>query len=148
MGRVVPADTFRGVCRARELIEDEYDGAMPLDRLARESGLSRFHLIRAFASVYDRTPHQYLVDVRLARAKALLRRSASVTETCFEVGFSSLGSFSALFTRRVGRSPREWQREVGRFFAVPAAPRRPYVPYCMLRRYLGAISEKQTPPPR
>ena len=148
MGQIVPAETFRGVCRARALMEDEYATTLTLDRLAIASGLSRFHVIRAFARVYDQTPHQYLVGVRLARAKALLRGATSVTEACFEVGFSSLGSFSALFTRRVGRSPRVWQREVRRFFAVPAALRRPFVPYCLLQRYLGAISEKHASPSR
>lgn len=139
MGRVVPANTFRGVVRARSLIEERYDAPLTVEDLARASGLSRFHFIRAFASVYDVTPHQYLVGVRLARAKTLLRGSASVTEACFEVGFSSLGSFSALFARRVGRSPRDFQRDARRLFAVPAGVRPVFIPYCMLRRYLGAI---------
>jgi AraC-like DNA-binding protein len=139
--RIVPGVTFRGLCRARALIEGAYEEPLTLDKLAREAGLSRFHFIRAFQTVFGETPHQYLTAVRIARAKELLRRpSASVTETCFEVGFSSLGSFSALFARRVGSSPERWRREARRLFPVPAALLRPYVPYCMVLHFGGELS--------
>lgn len=147
--RLVAARTFAGVCEARTEMEDAYDEALTLDHLARCAGLSRFHFVRAFKAVFGQTPHQYLTQVRIERAKECLRRpSASVTETCFDVGFSSLGSFSALFARRVGRSPLEFHREARRFFQVPGAFQVPFIPMCFVHHFggattTGAILEKQ-----
>ena len=75
--------------------------------------MSPFHFIRQFEALFGVTPHQYRIRARLDRAKLLLAsREWSVTNTCFEVGFSSLGSFSALFTRRFGESPSAYRRRV------------------------------------
>jgi AraC-like DNA-binding protein len=133
--RIVPGRAFRQVCQARDLIEQEFAEPLSLAALARQVGLSRFHLLRVFGRVYGRTPHRYLTETRLRRAKALLRSGASVTEVCMEVGFSSLGSFSALFTREVGRSPREFQRHLRRIVQVPAAYRRPFIPICFVQQF-------------
>jgi AraC-like DNA-binding protein len=148
MRTIVPRDTFIGLCDARARMLDELDEPLTLDELAEVAGLSKFHFVRAFRAVFGQTPHQHLTQVRIAKAKELLRRpSASVTETCFDVGFTSVGSFSALFTRRVGQSPARYQREVRRFFAVPAALTRPYVPYCFVLRFGdAAILEKRGEP--
>jgi AraC-like DNA-binding protein len=133
--RIVPGRAFRQVCQARDLIEQGLAESLSLDDLARGVGLSRFHLLRTFDRVYGRTPHRYLTETRLRRAKALLRSGASVTDVCMEVGFSSLGSFSALFTREFGRSPREFQRHLQRLFQVPAGYRRPFIPICFVQQF-------------
>jgi len=118
--------TFRRLYQARALIESGYTLLLPLAALARAVGLSKFHLVRTFERVYGRTPHRYLTECRLRQAKSLLRASGlSVTEVCMEVGFSSLGSFSSLFAREVGRPPQAFQRHVRRLFPVPASYRRP-----------------------
>ena len=145
-GRIVPAATFRRLYQARALIESRYTEPLPLDALARAVGLSKFHLVRTFERVYGRTPHRYLTECRLRQAKRLLRSSRlSVTEVCMEVGFSSLGSFSSLFAREVGRPPQAFQRHVRRLFPVPASYRRPFVPLCFAQNF-GAIFEKHAPP--
>jgi transcriptional regulator GlxA family with amidase domain len=103
-------DTRRRLCRARELLE--VDG-FEIPHVARDCGISSFHFIRLFAATFGVTPHQYRIGARLDRAKALLASGErSVTEACVEVGFTSLGSFSTLFARRVGVSPSAYRRRV------------------------------------
>lgn len=99
------------LCLARDWLRAEDDPLSPVRAIARRAGLSPFHFIRLFKAVFGATPHQYRSHARIERAKALLILSdQSVTEVCMTVGFSSLGSFSALFTSRVGVSPSAWRR--------------------------------------
>jgi AraC-like DNA-binding protein len=104
--------TLPALRRARDLIDLRYAEPLDLAALAREAGYSKFHFARAFAAAYGETPRAYLTRRRLERAKTLLRvANLSVTEICFLVGFESLGSFSALFRRVVGRTPSAYRRE-------------------------------------
>ncbi len=100
----------RRLCRARELLE--LDEQTSISEIAARVNVSPFHFIRLFDALFGETPHQYRTRARLDRAKALLARGHTVTETCMEVGFSSVGSFSGLFTRRVGVSPSAYRRVV------------------------------------
>jgi AraC-like DNA-binding protein len=96
--------------RARDLIDREY--AQPLDvaALARRALMSQAHFSRKFRDAYGETPYGYLMARRIERAKLLLRRGdLSVTEVCLEVGCTSLGSFSASFTKLVGETPTAYR---------------------------------------
>jgi AraC-like DNA-binding protein len=103
--------TLRRLVRARDLLHADLRRGATLDELATEARLSRAHLAREFARTFGVPPHQYLVRLRLDEAKRALATGASVTDACYEVGFQSLGTFSASFHRRVGVSPRQWQRD-------------------------------------
>jgi AraC-like DNA-binding protein len=104
---------LRRLCRARDRLRESPDIPVPIADIAREAGLSRFHFIRLFESVFGVTPHQYRIGARVDRAKDLLASSDySVTDVCMEVGFSSLGSFSDLFARRVGIPPSAYRRQI------------------------------------
>ncbi|WP_129670149.1 helix-turn-helix transcriptional regulator [Phytoactinopolyspora endophytica] len=93
------------------MIDRCYAEPVDLDRIAREAGYSRYHLVRAFRAAYGETPGRFLTRRRVERAQDLLRSvNVTVTEVCHLVGFSSLGSFSSLFTELVGMSPSEFQR--------------------------------------
>jgi len=131
---VVHDETFARVLRARDAIHARYAEPLRLGQLAREAALSPFHFLRIFRSAFGETPHQYLTRVRIEAAKRLLLADAPVTDVCFEVGFQSLGSFSALFARRVGAPPSAFRRRV-HHFAFGA--QRVYVPHC----YLEAFSQ-------
>ena len=97
--------------RARRLIDECYDQRLDLNEISREACLSRYHFLRSFREAFDTTPRQYLIQRRIEKAKELLRvRSISVTDVCFEVGFQSLGSFSALFHKCVGDAPINYRR--------------------------------------
>ena len=88
--------------------------------IAREVAISPYHFIRQFEAVFGMTPHQFRIQSRLNRAKLLLAMGEhSVTEVCMEVGFSSLGSFSDLFTRRFGSSPSAYRRRARAMVQVP-----------------------------
>ncbi|HEY0946135.1 MAG TPA: AraC family transcriptional regulator [Opitutaceae bacterium] len=79
--------------------------------MARENGFSQYHFIRLYKAVFGETPHQCQSATQIEKAKHLLILSdASVTEVCMAVGFSSVGSFSTLFKRRVGVAPSAFQR--------------------------------------
>jgi AraC-like DNA-binding protein len=113
--------TFRNLCRARDLLSEEHETSLSIRDVAREAAISPFHFIRLFEAVFGATPHQFRIASRLERAKRLLAADHhSVTEVCMEVGFSSLGSFSDLFTRRVGATPSSYRRRSRRAVQVPA----------------------------
>jgi AraC-like DNA-binding protein len=76
-----------------------------------------------------------LTQVRLERAQRWLARGGSVTEACFEVGFSSLGSFSRLFAQRVGMAPRDWQRRVRTVLPSAELWAAVWIPSCYLLRH-------------
>jgi AraC-like DNA-binding protein len=96
--------------RARDLMDREYASPLDVAALARAALMSSAHFSRKFREAYGETPYSYLMTRRIERAKALLRRGdLSVTEVCFEVGCTSLGSFSARFTELVGETPTAYR---------------------------------------
>jgi AraC-like DNA-binding protein len=96
--------------RARDLMDREYARPLDVAELARAALMSPGHFSRQFRAAYGETPYGYLMTRRIERAKLLLRRGdMSVTEVCFEVGCSSLGSFSARFTELVGETPTTYR---------------------------------------
>jgi AraC-like DNA-binding protein len=104
---------FRRLCHARDLLRDVHDPSPSISALAETVGISPFHFIRQFEAVFGMTPHQFRIRSRMELAKKLLALGEhSVTDACMEVGFSSLGSFSALFTREVGETPSSYRRRI------------------------------------
>jgi AraC-like DNA-binding protein len=123
--------SFARLCVARERLRDS-DGRLPLARLAREARLSTGELIRRFAALFGETPHQYRLRERLDRAKRLLASGErSVTDVCMEVGFSSVGSFSAWFARRVGRAPSAYRQHAKPRAGEPASSPASLQPGCL-----------------
>jgi AraC-like DNA-binding protein len=94
--------------------------------------ISPFHFIRQFEAVFGVTPHQFRIRTRIDAAKHLLALgNHSVTDVCMEVGFSSLGSFSALFTRRVGETPSAYRSRVRAVVQVPGTRSADLTPGCL-----------------
>jgi AraC-like DNA-binding protein len=101
--------------RVRDRIDREYAQPLDVEALARGAHMSAGHLSREFKAAYGEAPYGYLMTRRIERAMALLRRGdSSVTEVCFAVGCSSLGTFSTRFTELVGVSPSVYRRESAR----------------------------------
>jgi len=94
---------------ARERLDADYGSAHSLATLAREAGMSAFHFARIFRELAGVPPHRYLISVRLRVATQRLRDGDSVTDTCFAVGFNSLGHFIEMFRRTYGVSPSRFQ---------------------------------------
>ncbi|HEV3382862.1 MAG TPA: helix-turn-helix transcriptional regulator [Trebonia sp.] len=107
--------------RARDLMDREYASPLDVAALARFALMSTAHFSRQFRAVYGETPHSYLMTRRIERAKALLRLGdLSVTDVCMAVGCTSLGSFSARFTRLAGETPTAYRaRDHGALAKVP-----------------------------
>ena len=97
--------------RARDRMDRDYAEPLDVPALARDAAMSPGHFSRQFRAAYGETPYSYLMTRRIERAKALLRRGNSVTDTCLTVGFSSLGTFSTRFTELVGVPPSVYRRE-------------------------------------
>lgn len=114
---------------ARAFMDAHLDQPLDLAQIAARANYSTFHFIRAFRKAFHETPHQYLIRKRLDKAKELLATTnLPITEICFAVGFESLGSFSALFQKRVGWAPtvyraRAWEMERNPFKFIPGCYR-------------------------
>ena len=106
----VDIDELRRLRLARDRVDREYARPLNVPELARTALMSPAHFTRRFREAYSETPYSYLMTRRIERAKALLRRGdLSVTEVCFEVGCTSLGSFSSRFTELVGETPSAYR---------------------------------------
>ncbi len=111
---------------ARRFLDRHYNTPITIQQLSREAALSPYHFIRVFQRVYKVTPHQYLVQQRISKAKELLRTTdISITDICFSIGFESLGSFSALFRKVAGISPSAYRLNA----QSPVKPA--YIPLCV-----------------
>jgi len=112
-GSVSDVETLERLGRAREFIDHCYDHPLNLDTISEKACFSRYHFLRLFRQAFNKTPHQYLIERRIEKAKELLSDDElRVTDVCFEVGFQSLGSFSSLFHKYVGHAPVSYrQRE-------------------------------------
>ena len=116
--------TYKSLSEARDFMRYAYGRQLSLPDVAARANLSPFHFLRVYKRAYGETPHEFLTRLHVVRAKTLLARvSHNVTEACFEVGFSSLGSFSNLFADRVGLLPSEYRRYARSTISVPFSVR-------------------------
>ncbi|MEP2935793.1 MAG: AraC family transcriptional regulator [Gilvibacter sp.] len=95
----------------RNHIKNHYDVDLNLELLARNEFVSKYHMLRLFKKYFGQTPRQYLIDKRIEKSKEHLVDGMTVTQTCFAVGFESLGSFSTLFKSKTGKSPSAFRKE-------------------------------------
>jgi AraC-like DNA-binding protein len=110
--RLFDATTFARLCRARDFLASSYHDRVTLDAAARHACLSKFHFNRLFLHTFGETPHEFVTRIRVEEAKKLLLAdNHSVTDICFDVGYESLGSFSARFRSLVGLSPVAFRRQ-------------------------------------
>ncbi len=123
-GPTAPEQRLRDLARLRRVrdrIDREYAQPLDVEALARGEHMSAGHLSRQFREAYGESPYSYLMTRRIERAMALLRRDElSVTEICFAVGCSSLGTFSTRFTELVGVPPSTYRRQVHGDDGIPA----------------------------
>ena len=122
--------------RVRDRIDREYAQPLDVEALARGVHMSAGHLSRQFKLAYGEAPYSYLMTRRIERAMALLRRGdLSVTEVCFVVGCSSLGTFSTRFTELVGVSPGVYRRDAAQATAG--------LPSCIARQVTRPVRNRE-----
>ena len=126
--------------RVRDRIDREYAQPLDVEALARGAHMSAGHLSREFRRAFGESPYSYLMTRRIERAMALLRGGdLSVTEICFAVGSSSLGTFSTRFTELVGMSPSAYRRsETGAMAGIPP---------CVAKQVTKPIRNREAPAP-
>ncbi|SCC53628.1 transcriptional regulator, AraC family [Arthrobacter sp. NIO-1057] len=95
--------------RAKDLMDRNYDQPLDVPAMASKALMSPAHFSREFKRVYGETPYSYMLTRRIERAMHLLRSGVTVTDTCMQVGWSSLGSFSSRFTEVVGETPTAYR---------------------------------------
>jgi len=124
--------------RVRDRIDREYAQPLDVEALARGAYMSAGHLSREFRLAYGESPYSYLMTRRIERAMALLRRGdLSVTEVCFAVGCSSLGTFSTRFTELVGVPPSTYRGQW--------APSKPELPSCVAKQVTRPVRNREAP---
>jgi AraC-like DNA-binding protein len=124
--------------RVRDRIDREYAQPLDVEALARDAHMSAGHLSREFRRAYGESPYSYLMTRRIERAMALLRRGdLSVTEVCFTVGCSSLGTFSTRFTELVGVPPSTYRRDASGAMAG--------IPPCVAKQVTRPIRNREAP---
>jgi len=130
------ADLDYRLQRAKKTLHEKYSLPMELEDVARVAALSRFHFLRQFKKRFQTTPHAYLTKRRIERAKYLLQMGKhNVTDVCFEVGFQSLGSFSSLFRKYVGKSPQSYRQHVREYQNVSQVRPEVQIPACFMTMY-------------
>ncbi|MEO6304554.1 MAG: AraC family transcriptional regulator [Bacteroidia bacterium] len=102
---------YKRIVQAKLFIDSHFAENIDLNNISDEAYFSKFHFIRLFKKIYGKTPHQYLIFVRIENATKLIRNGIPVSETCHTVGFESLSSFSGLFKRMVGKNPSDYFAE-------------------------------------
>ena len=126
--------------RVRDRIDREYADPLDVEALARGAHMSAGHLSRQFRLAYGESPYSYLMTRRIERAMALLDRGdLTVTEVCFEVGCSSLGTFSTRFAELVGVPPSIYRRNATRASAG--------MPACVAKQVTRPIRNREAPTP-
>ena len=124
--------------RVRDRMDREYAQPLDVEALAAGEHMSAGHLSRQFRLAYGESPYAYLMTRRIERAMALLRRGdMSVTDACFAVGCSSLGTFSTRFTELVGVPPSVYKRQ--------SAPATAEMPPCVAKRVTRPVRNREAP---
>jgi AraC-like DNA-binding protein len=124
--------------KVRDRMDREYAQPLNVEALARDAHMSAGHLSREFKAAYGESPYGYLMTRRIERAMALLRRGdLSVTEVCFAVGCSSLGTFSTRFTELVGVPPSTYRRDAANSTAG--------MPSCVVKQVSRPIRNREAP---
>jgi AraC-like DNA-binding protein len=124
--------------RVRDRIDREYAQPLDVEALARGAHMSAGHLSREFRLAYGEPPYAYLMTRRIERAMALLRRGdLSVTDVCFAVGCSSLGTFSTRFSELVGMSPSAYRQQ--------AADGTAGLPACVVKQVARPVRNREAP---
>jgi AraC-like DNA-binding protein len=126
--------------RVRDRIDREYAQPLDVEALARGAHMSAGHLSREFRLAFGESPYSYLMTRRIERAMALLRRGdLSVTDVCFAVGCSSLGTFSSRFSELVGMPPSAYRRH--------AASATAGIPPCVAKQVTRPVRNREAPVP-
>ena len=129
---------FERLRAGRDYIADNYLDPFNLSDVAQCSNMSPYHFLRAFKKTYGETPNEFLIRIRIEKAKRMLiTENFSVSEVCERVGYTSLGSFSSLFFKQVGMAPTLYRRRLWALSAEAFRFPSQAIPACYAYHFLG-----------
>jgi AraC-like DNA-binding protein len=129
------SDIYQRIVTAKVFIDENFQEPINLDAVSEQAFFSRFHFHRLFTRIYRRTPHQYITQKRLDKAKELLKENKAVTDVCNEVGFESIGSFSVLFKKEIGFAPQYYRNMAYKKKMEQQAQPKKAIPHCFIEGY-------------
>jgi len=135
---IAPA-VYKRIIAGKLYVDQHFQEPIDLGIISQKACISRFHFHRLFTRVYNKTPHQYLTGKRIAFARKLLEDgNLSISEICNSVGFESMGSFSMLFKKETGISPRAYRNNT--LLKKELVKRSPYsfIPNCFINTCLAS----------
>ena len=103
-------EQYAQIRQSKAFMEKFYSKKIELDDLAKAAFMSRFHYVRTFQRLYGLTPRTYLRDLRISKAKRLISQGLPITQVCFDIGYESLPTFSSVFKKCTGYTPRDYHR--------------------------------------
>lgn len=134
---------YKKVCLGRDYLTQHYALAFDLADVATYSCMSKYHFCRVFSEVFGESPYQYISKIRIERAKELLVTSQrSINDICELVGYTSIGSFSALFRKKTGLSPTQYRTKLQALASDPLTHPIQSIPMCYAYHLFGAKLEK------
>jgi AraC-like DNA-binding protein len=128
-------DIYQRIATAKIFIDENYHEPIDLDKISQQAFLSRYHFHRLFTKIYRRTPHQYLTQKRLNKAKDLLSENRAIVDVCNEVGFESIGSFSVLFKKEIGFAPTYYRNMAWLKKQQQIQKPKKFIPHCFIETY-------------
>ncbi len=126
---------YRRIVQGKLFIDTHFSEPINLSSISDEASLSKFHFIRLFKKAYGKTPHQYLIYVRIEKAKKLLGGNTLISDICFSVGFDSVGSFTTLFKKMTGLTPSAYQLRKNTIRQEIALTPLKFIPSCFAEKH-------------
>jgi AraC-like DNA-binding protein len=128
-------DIYQRIATAKIFIDENYYESIGLEEISQQAFLSRFHFHRLFTRIYRSTPHRYLTQKRIEKAKQLLAENRAINDVCSEVGFESIGSFSALFKKEIGFAPTYYRNIAWLKKQEQKKQPKKFIPHCFIESY-------------
>ena len=129
------SDIYQRIATAKIFIDENYYESIGLEEISQQAFLSRFHFHRLFTKIYRSTPHRYLTQKRIEKAKQLLAENKAINDVCREVGFESIGSFSALFKKEIGFAPTYYRNIAWLRKQEQKKQPKKFIPHCFIESY-------------
>jgi len=133
--RNLTKDIYQRIATAKIFIDENYYESIGLEEISQQAFLSRFHFHRLFTRIYRSTPHQYLTQKRIEKAKQLLAENKAINDVCSEVGFESIGSFSTLFKKEIGFAPTFYRNVAWLKKQEQKKQPKKFIPHCFIESY-------------
>jgi AraC-like DNA-binding protein len=126
---------YKRIVEAKLYIDRHYNEKIDLNNISNQASFSKYHFLRLFKGAFGKSPHQYLIEIRISSAKKLLKENNSVKDVCFKVGFESVPSFISLFKKRENITPNEYLKKNKKSKKEQAETPLAFIPNCFVENY-------------